>query len=100
MLAAVWSRSIVGLAAPCRRRLTSALAASLVLVSWLISSAPAQDFPTHLVRIVVAFPAGGPTDFVARLLADKLKFLLGQSVVVENKPGANGTIGAEYRRAR
>ena len=95
MLAVAWSRSIVSLAAPSRRRLRSA-AASLVLVPWLISSAPAQDFPTHLVRIVVAFPAGGPTDFVARLLADKLKFLLGQSVVVENKPGANGTIGAEY----
>jgi tripartite-type tricarboxylate transporter receptor subunit TctC len=95
MLAVAWSRSILSLAALSRRRLRSA-AASLVLVPWLISSAPAQDFPTHLVRIVVAFPAGGPTDFVARLLADKLKFLLGQSVVVENKPGANGTIGAEY----
>src|SRR6516165_899954 len=96
MPAAVWSGGIVSLAAPCRLRLTSALAASLVLVPWLISSAPAQDFPTHLVRIVVAFPAGGPTDFVARLLADRLKASLGQSVVVENKPGANGTIGAEY----
>src|SRR3954471_19645645 len=60
------------------------------------ASASAQDFPTRPVRIVVAFPAGGPTDFVARLLADKLKSLLGQSVVVENKPGANGAIGAEY----
>ena len=48
------------------------------------------------MRIVVAFPAGGPTDFVARLLADKLKSMLGQSFVVENKPGANGSIGAEY----
>src|SRR5436190_21808020 len=44
----------------------------------LLSAAevPAQDFPSRVVRIVVAFPAGGPTDFVARLLADKLKVLL------------------------
>jgi tripartite-type tricarboxylate transporter receptor subunit TctC len=58
--------------------------------------APAQDFPSRVVRIVVAFPAGGPTDFVARLLADKLKILLGQNVIIENKPGANGAIGADY----
>jgi tripartite-type tricarboxylate transporter receptor subunit TctC len=45
---------------------------------------------------VVAFPAGGPTDFVARLLADKLKVVLGQNVIIENKPGANGAIGADY----
>ena len=74
----------------------SALAAALVAVPWLIGPAPAQDFPARIVRIVVAFPAGGPTDFVARLLADRLESLLGQSVVVENKPGANGAIGAEY----
>ena len=46
--------------------------------------------------MVIAFPAGGPTDFVARLLADRLKDLLGQSVVVENRAGANGTIGADH----
>jgi tripartite-type tricarboxylate transporter receptor subunit TctC len=62
----------------------------------LIAAAPAQDFPSRIVRVVVAFPAGGPTDFVARLLADKLKSILGHGVVIENKPGANGVIGAEY----
>jgi tripartite-type tricarboxylate transporter receptor subunit TctC len=63
----------------------------------LLSSGPvsAQDFPTQAVRIVIAFPAGGPTDFVGRLLADKLKGLLGQSVIIENKPGANAAIGAD-----
>jgi tripartite-type tricarboxylate transporter receptor subunit TctC len=44
---------------------------------------------------VVAFPAGGPTDFVARLLADKLKGILGQGFIIENKPGANAAIGAD-----
>jgi tripartite-type tricarboxylate transporter receptor subunit TctC len=72
-----------------------ALAATLVL---LVSAAPAsaQDFPARPVRLVVAFPPGGPTDFVARLLADKLKGILGQSVLVENKSGANAAIGADH----
>jgi tripartite-type tricarboxylate transporter receptor subunit TctC len=69
----------------------------LAALLWLPAApAVAQDFPSRIIRMVVAFPAGGPTDFVARLLADKLKALLGQSVVIENKPGANGAIGADY----
>jgi tripartite-type tricarboxylate transporter receptor subunit TctC len=55
--------------------------------------AQAQDFPTRPVRIVVAFPPGGPTDFVGRLVADKMTKLLGQRVYIDNKPGANGTLG-------
>ena len=55
--------------------------------------AQAQDFPTRPVRIVVAFPPGGPTDFVGRLVADKMTALLGQRVYIDNKPGANGTLG-------
>jgi tripartite-type tricarboxylate transporter receptor subunit TctC len=78
------------------RRLASALVAASAALPWFVTSVSAQDFPSRIVRVVVAFPAGGPTDFVARLLADKLKSLLGQGVVVENKPGANGAIGAEY----
>jgi tripartite-type tricarboxylate transporter receptor subunit TctC len=56
----------------------------------------AQELPSRTIRMVVAFPAGGPADFVARLLAEKLKTLLGQNVIVENRAGANGAIGAEY----
>jgi tripartite-type tricarboxylate transporter receptor subunit TctC len=59
-------------------------------------SARAQEFPARPVRLVVAFPPGGPTDFVARLLADKLKGILGQSVLVENRSGANAAIGADH----
>jgi tripartite-type tricarboxylate transporter receptor subunit TctC len=55
--------------------------------------AKAQDFPTRPIRIVVAFPAGGPTDFVGRLIAQKMTGLLGQRVYIENRPGANGTVG-------
>ncbi len=55
--------------------------------------AKAQDFPTRPVRIVVAFPPGGPTDFVGRVVADKMTALLGQRVYIDNKAGANGTLG-------
>jgi len=73
------------------------VALTALLASGLVPArADAQDFPNRVVRIVVAFPAGGPTDFVGRLIADKLKTLLGQPVVIENKPGANGAIGADY----
>src|SRR5690242_13094565 len=60
------------------------------------TGAHAQDYPTRPIKVVIAFPPGGPTDFVGRLLADKLKDLLGQSVIVENKPGASGAIGAAW----
>jgi tripartite-type tricarboxylate transporter receptor subunit TctC len=59
----------------------------------IASAAGAQDFPTRPIKLVIAFPAGGPTDFVGRLLADKLKDDLGQSVIIENKAGASGTLG-------
>jgi tripartite-type tricarboxylate transporter receptor subunit TctC len=72
----------------------AALSAALAFLG-LAGAARAQDYPSRTVKIVVAFPAGGPTDFVARVLADKLKGALGQSVIIENKPGANAAIGAE-----
>src|ERR1700719_2217094 len=73
------------------RRLVPAAAFALIAVA----PAAAQDYPTRTIKMVIAFPPGGPTDFVGRLLADKLKDLLGQSVIIENKPGAAGAIGAE-----
>ncbi|MFZ0607493.1 MAG: tripartite tricarboxylate transporter substrate binding protein [Xanthobacteraceae bacterium] len=77
--------------------MTRIRAALIGMAALLAAAAPqiakAQDFPTRPVRIVVAFPPGGPTDFVGRVVADKMTQLLGQRVYIDNKPGANGTLG-------
>src|SRR5256712_4712424 len=56
----------------------------------------AQDFPARPVRVIVPFPPGGGADALARLLGPKLAHLWGQQVIVENKPGASGHIGADF----
>ena len=55
----------------------------------------ADTWPTHSLRFIVPYPAGGPLDSMARLLAEKAKITLGQTIIVENKPGAGGNIGAD-----
>jgi tripartite-type tricarboxylate transporter receptor subunit TctC len=70
-------------------------AAGAVAFSALLSSAQAQTYPTRPVRIVVGFPAGGPTDIVARVMAQWLSERLGQEFFVENRPGAASNIGTE-----
>ncbi len=76
-------------------RISALVLASLSLVA-THAPAAAQDFPTRPIKLVVGFAAGGTTDFMARLLADKLRGPLSQPVVVENRTGANGAIGAEF----
>jgi tripartite-type tricarboxylate transporter receptor subunit TctC len=61
----------------------------------LVTPAFAQDYPTKPVRIVVPYPAGGPTDLVARKLGEELQSLWGEPVVAENRAGANGNIAAQ-----
>jgi tripartite-type tricarboxylate transporter receptor subunit TctC len=71
--------------------LRSLLAALCVLAF----QAHAQDFPSKPLRVVAFYAAGGPSDFAARLVSEKLQQKLGQPVVVENKPGAALRIGTE-----
>jgi tripartite-type tricarboxylate transporter receptor subunit TctC len=71
-----------------------ALAAGMALTA--PGGAPAETFPSRPIRIIVPYPAGGPTDVLARLVGGKLSALFGQSVIVENRPGgAGGTVGAK-----
>jgi len=62
--------------------------------AWLLSSpAAAQNWPTKPVRFIVPFGPGGSTDLVARSIAEPLSYSLGQQVIVDNRGGANGTMG-------
>jgi tripartite-type tricarboxylate transporter receptor subunit TctC len=71
--------------------------AACALAGWvLVGLAHAQNYPARPIKVVIAFPAGGPTDFVGRLLAGKLKEILGQPVLIENRGGAGGTLGADF----
>jgi tripartite-type tricarboxylate transporter receptor subunit TctC len=70
------------------------LASGAVVVPALPRIACAQSYPSRPITMVVSYPAGGPTDLVARVIAEKMQGLLGRAIVVENVAGGSGTIGA------
>ncbi|MGJ7496943.1 tripartite tricarboxylate transporter substrate binding protein [Variovorax sp. RT4R15] len=72
-----------------RATMLVALTAAAPLAAW------AQAFPAKPIKLVIAFPAGGPTDITMRQLADNASKILGQPVIIENKPGAGGTLPAQ-----
>lgn len=76
---------------------SSILCRGLFAASTLVAACAAQsanNYPAHPVRLIVGFPVGGPTDIVARVVANDLGKALNQTVIVENRPGANATIAA------
>jgi tripartite-type tricarboxylate transporter receptor subunit TctC len=78
-----------------KSRLARIAATSFSVALCSAGLAAAQSYPSKLVRIIVAFPAGGGTDITARVLAEKLTGMWGQQVLVENRAGASGIIGTE-----
>ena len=68
---------------------------TIVLLALLSGNAFAQAYPSRAIHLVVPFPAGGPTDVIARAIGQKLSDAVGQPVVIDNKPGAGGAIGSE-----
>ncbi len=75
---------------------TGLLAAGFAAGSWLLAPAvSAQDYPTKPIRLIVPFAAGGGSDFVGRLVGQKLSEQLGQSVLVDNRPGAASLVGTQ-----
>src|SRR3979411_1082393 len=80
---------------PVVQRRAALLALLLVLLWPGIEAGRAQGYPEHTIKLIVPFPAGGPTDVAARLVAQSLSPRLGHNVIVENQSGAGGRIGAK-----
>src|SRR5277367_2210352 len=79
---------------PCGGRLGRGVGAALLALAMLTASAAAESsFPTRTVRLIVPFAPGGATDITARLVGERLAARWGQSVVIENKPGAGTIVG-------
>jgi tripartite-type tricarboxylate transporter receptor subunit TctC len=78
-------------AASLGRRLSAAVAAASLAAAWPLAAA-AQAYPTHAIRMIVPYPAGGSVDVLGRAIADKLTASLGQPVVADNRVGATGAI--------
>jgi len=79
-----------------RRKWLSLAICAALLPSFNAISAPENDYPNRPIKIVIPFPAGGSTDAMARNLGPALGKVLGQSIVIENKSGASGTVGADF----
>src|SRR5437660_5164243 len=91
------NRRSLRMALPLRRDYRGGLmhrALPALLLAFAASVAAAQSYPSKPIHLIVPFPPGGPTDIVGRLVGQRLSEGIGQPVVVENRPGAGGTVGS------
>jgi tripartite-type tricarboxylate transporter receptor subunit TctC len=72
------------------------IAAVALVLTGSLDRADAQTYPNRTITLVIPFAPGGSTSIVGRVIADKMSQLLGQSIVVDNRPGAGGTVGTKY----
>lgn len=77
------------------RKLLFAVAGAFLLAAGTTQAQEAKDYPNKMIKLVVPYPAGGATDTLARLVAGKLESAWGQTVIVDNRVGASGNIGAD-----
>jgi tripartite-type tricarboxylate transporter receptor subunit TctC len=79
-----------------KSRLIGKAVAAVCFAAWLSGAAGAQDYPNRTIRFMHGFPAGGNVDIIARLLGNAMSAPLGQSIVIEAKPGVAGSLAAEF----
>ncbi len=77
------------------RTIVRAVLLAAAVFTWPTAGGWAQSFPTHPVKLIVPFPAGGATDMIARLLSQKLQDIWGQNVIIDYKPGAGTVVGTD-----
>ena len=71
------------------------LLCAILIALWSTGAADAADYPNRTIKFVVPFSAGGPTDTLARIMAERMSQSLGRPIIVENVAGAGGTLGVE-----
>src|SRR5918993_4904328 len=76
-------------------RMPCTTAAALLIAATAGTAFGAEPWPSHSIRFIVPYPPGGPTDLMARSMSGRLTEALGQTVLVDNRPGAGGNVGTE-----
>jgi tripartite-type tricarboxylate transporter receptor subunit TctC len=73
----------------------ASISVALIAMCALASTALAQNYPAKTIRYIIAFPPGGSNDILARIIGARMTELMGQTVIIDNRPGGGGNIGVE-----